>query len=100
MEELFIQVHVAFQQPKLVEAARTLVQATVKNGQQDRALFFFLVGRSSQCKIAKIKLRDQFWMVFYPSVKTDKNWELKNMWELPMILIWPMLSDMQITRGP
>ena len=45
---------------------------------------FFLVGRSSQCKIAKIKLRNQFWRAFYTSVKTENR--TKN-WELPMILI-------------
>ena len=35
--------------------------------------FFFLVGRSSQCKIAKIKLRNQFWRAFYTSVKTENR---------------------------
>ena len=33
---ILIEVHVESQQPKLVEAARTLAQATVKKGKQDR----------------------------------------------------------------
>ena len=33
---ILIDVHVESKQPKLVEAARTLVQATVKKGKQDR----------------------------------------------------------------
>ena len=31
------------------------------------------MGRSSQCKIAKIKLRNQFWRVFYTSLKTENR---------------------------
>ena len=42
--------------------------------------FFFGVGRSSQCKIAKIKFRNQFWRVFYTSVKTENRKNRNYQW--------------------
>ena len=40
--------------------------------------FFFLVLPTSQCKIAKIKPRTQFWRVFYTSIKMQKRKKREN----------------------
>ena len=39
---------------------------------------FFLVVPTSQCKIAKIKPRTQFWRVFYTSIKMQKRKKREN----------------------
>ena len=58
-----------------------------------KLLFFFSVLPTSQSKIAKIELRTQGFL------HVSKNSESKKTWDLAMILIWPMLPEMQITRG-
>lgn len=69
----------------------------VKKGKEDRQRsFFFSMGRGCQSKIAEIKLCTRFWKGIYAFVKQ----RIENTWELPMIFTWPMLHDMQITRGP
>ena len=68
-----LQLHVALQQPKLVEAARTIVPTTLTKGKHECEWFFFSVLPTSQFKIAKIELRTQFWRVFYTSVKIQNR---------------------------
>ena len=56
---------------------------------------FFSVLPTSQSKIAKIAPHP----VLEGFLHVSKNSESKKTWEFAMILIWPMLPEMQITRG-
>jgi len=58
-------------------------------------LYTWLMLRFSP-RMSRFSSATNFGGFFYPSVKIEN----RKMWELPMILIWPMLPDMQITRGP
>ena len=49
-----------------------------KNQTSVRMKFFYLVVPTSQCKIAKIKPRTQFWRVFYTSIKMQKRKKREN----------------------
>ena len=60
------------------QLGRLCQQQRKKSQTSVRMKFFFLVVPTSQCKIAKIKPRTQFWRVFYTSIKSQKRKKREN----------------------
>ena len=60
------------------QLGRLCQQQWKKSQTSVRMKFFFLVVPTSQCKIAKIKPRTQFWRVFYTSIKIQKRKKREN----------------------